>query len=432
MKSRITLFGAGNNCRGVIKFLGKENINMILDNDMMKWGRQIEDISIVSLSEFINCGMDDPILITVITGQNEIMSQLKEAGIKRIYYAPSIQFGFYKNTEDLINFLEMDKSVPVFFGNNPITDKITETLAKKGITYKILDCKEDDYFVLNRQEESANLITEQELSPEKRVFITDAKEHDLENVNYKVINIADEYKEKHLPEHRELARFKDIHKGKRCFLIGNGPSLLYSDLEKLRKNKEITFGVNRIYQSFDKTEWRPDYYIIVDSIVMEQDLQKIKNYDFPVVFIGNNYSEIREISCDNYFCFSRKANRYLEGCFSEDITNYIYGGSTVIFDAMQIAAYMGFSEIILLGVDMTDTKIGEKIPHFYDSDTESEKDLAKGNILNAMKAFSITRHAAQKRGIQILNATRGGNVEVLERVDFDRLFDENREENPNI
>lgn len=432
MKSRIALFGAGNNCRGVIKFLGKDNISVIIDNDMRKWGRQIEEIPVISLLEFINSGAFVPVLVTVTTRQNEIMCQLKKAGFLEIYYAPSIQFGFYRNTEELIRFLEMDKNTPVFFGNNPITDKIIEGLLKQGITYKILDCSEEDYPVLNRQAEAENLVTEESLLPQQKIFVTDAKEHNLENFSHEVVNITDIYEEKFLPRHNELEKFRDIHRGKRCFLIGNGPSLLYSDLEKLRKNKEISFGVNRIYQSFDKTEWRPDYYIIVDSIVMEQDFQKIKNYDFPVVFIGDNYSEIHEISHDNYFYFSRKANRYLEGCFSEDITNYVYGGSTVIFDAMQIAVYMGFSEIILLGVDMTDTKIGEKIPHFYDSDAESEKDLAKGNILNALKAFSIAKHAAQKRGIRIQNATRGGNVEVLERVDFDHLFEENREENPNI
>ena len=44
MKSQIVLFGAGNNCRGVIKFLGKENIYAIIDNDTRRWGTQMQEI----------------------------------------------------------------------------------------------------------------------------------------------------------------------------------------------------------------------------------------------------------------------------------------------------------------------------------------------------------------------------------------------------
>ena len=48
-------------------------------------------------------------------------------------------------------------------------------------------------------------------------------------------------------EGKKLARLKNIHTGKRCFIIGNGPSLTSSDLDKLRDNNEICFGFNRIF-----------------------------------------------------------------------------------------------------------------------------------------------------------------------------------------
>ena len=45
-----------------------------------------------------------------------------------------------------------------------------------------------------------------------------------------------------------LAALRDRHRGERCFILGNGPSLKRTDLSKLRN--ETTFGLNRIYLAF--------------------------------------------------------------------------------------------------------------------------------------------------------------------------------------
>ncbi len=47
---------------------------------------------------------------------------------------------------------------------------------------------------------------------------------------------------------RQLAALKDIHRGERCFIIGNGPSLKQTDLSRLKD--EFTFGMNRFYLMF--------------------------------------------------------------------------------------------------------------------------------------------------------------------------------------
>lgn len=57
-----------------------------------------------------------------------------------------------------------------------------------------------------------------------------------------------------------LALYKGKFTGKRCFLIGNGPSLRAEDLTRLHEAGEITFAFNRIYNIFDQTPWRPSFY----------------------------------------------------------------------------------------------------------------------------------------------------------------------------
>ena len=60
-----------------------------------------------------------------------------------------------------------------------------------------------------------------------------------------------------------MKQFKDLYQGKRCFIIGNGPSLKADDLDCLKN--EYTFAANRIYEILDKTDWRPWAYVVVDK-----------------------------------------------------------------------------------------------------------------------------------------------------------------------
>ncbi|HJD45240.1 MAG TPA: hypothetical protein H9909_00215, partial [Candidatus Mediterraneibacter norfolkensis] len=91
---------------------------------------------------------------------------------------------------------------------------------------------------------------------------------------------------------------KNKHKGERCFVIGNGPSLTAEDLELLKG--EITFAANRIYMLFDRTDWRPTYYFCADYVLYGTDHRKISEVDAKLRFVplerafvsGKVYNEI--------------------------------------------------------------------------------------------------------------------------------------------
>lgn len=51
---------------------------------------------------------------------------------------------------------------------------------------------------------------------------------------------------------KKLREIKNSHKGERCFVVANGPSLTSEDLEKIYQNNEYSFGMNRIYKMFDQ------------------------------------------------------------------------------------------------------------------------------------------------------------------------------------
>lgn len=229
-------------------------------------------------------------------------------------------------------------------------------------------------------------------------------------------------------KYNPLCLLKNKHKGKRCFIICTGPSLSIADLEKLKN--EYTFGMNNIFRLFDRTSWRPTYYGVIDPSVYKKlctdnAFAELKNVFIPDLFV----KQFENISLRQYNVFpmdyyelywSRLTKKPVR--FSSDISTLVYDVATVTYSLMQIAVYMGFEEIYLLGSDCDYS--GSK-QHFEEYGitviNNPEKDI--------MVAHTAARDYAEKHNIKIYNATRGGKLEIYPRVDFDSLFDDS--ENPN-
>ena len=227
-----------------------------------------------------------------------------------------------------------------------------------------------------------------------------------------------------------MRKYKNIHKGKRVFLIGNGPSLCIEDLNRLYKNEELCFGFNRIYRVYDKTRWRANYVGITD-IDMIRDCYTELGMIGGNIFLGdlffednftNDLANVETIHLE----FQEFYPNYPD--FSDDISRGIYWGYSVTYDiGLQVAAYMGFEKIYLLGMDhslvgsVADTR-NHFISNYY---KDSEKDKYNKRIFERDKLTKANEKAelySKTRGFRIYNATRGGELEIFERVDFDSLF----------
>jgi hypothetical protein len=220
---------------------------------------------------------------------------------------------------------------------------------------------------------------------------------------------------------------KGSKKGKRCFIIGNGPSLLIEDLNKLKN--EDTFAVNEIHKCFPKTTWRPTYYLIMDRY-SKSTPKEIREVKCKICFLGSYYWRHNKVLRKDAIClhqhFNINDNKYK---FSTDISKYIVNAPTVSYASMQVAAYLGYSEVYLLGFDHSysfefDIKgkvinTGQHNTHFY-KDEISEDIIA--NVWGMTKAYEAFRDYAKANNIVVRNATRGGKLNVFERVDFDSIF----------
>ena len=141
-----------------------------------------------------------------------------------------------------------------------------------------------------------------------------------------------------------LQSFKDKHKGQRCFIVCNGPSLNKIDFNLLKG--EITLGMNRIYLMKEQNGFEPTYLGCVDRdaqiLQFHEDLDKLT---IPCFFTFNER---------NYF--SKKKNQFfIKLCFSPkfqvDCSNRLGAGGTVTYSMLQLAFYMGFDEVYIIGKD---------------------------------------------------------------------------------
>jgi hypothetical protein len=157
------------------------------------------------------------------------------------------------------------------------------------------------------------------------------------------------------PQSRKaLSGLKNIGKGKVLVIVGNGPSVIESELEKLT-------GHSRIHiMSINKPEtrvWPSKYWLFCDHTQLKrhQDLwQSYKGTIFNTTAIKQkkkNSIQIRNLGGQG---------------FSNDMLNGFYLGRSSCFAAMQVALWMGYDHIYLFGVDMRSVRInGEMKTHYY-------------------------------------------------------------------
>jgi hypothetical protein len=224
----------------------------------------------------------------------------------------------------------------------------------------------------------------------------------------------------------ELRKLQGRHNGERCFIIGNGPSLRQTDLSLLRD--EVTFGMNRIYMLFDAMGFSTTYFVAINTLLIEQFAEDIKKLEMPrfitwrgrfwiaddpgVIFLDTDYTPPET--------------------FSADATGRIFEGSTVTYVALQLAYYLGFDEVVLIGVDhhfstqgpanVTVVSEGDDPDHFSPSYFGKGYRWQLPDLEASERAYRLALRAYQSAGRRVIDATVGGKLAVFPKVDYKNLF----------
>lgn len=281
-----------------------------------------------------------------------------------------------------------------------------------------------------------------------------------------------------------LYALKDKHKGMRCVIVGNGPSLAVRDLDKLKN--EITFASNRIFLAFSETEWRPTYYTMCDIVVARENVDIIKALPLFKVFAGSVRRYYHDDPRAVFVNFPRSEDEkntttdnksivrisgttvprepWLRGWVqrlglmpetdkeehirgvSDDISwpvswNLLRGaraGHSVMNLDLKIAYWMGIREVYVIGCDhnfqVPDTETGEtiynnkvivsqgEINHFHPEYRKRGEKWTIPQLDLIEEEFAYARSVYEADDRAIWNASRFSKLKVWEKVDFDTVF----------
>ncbi len=226
-----------------------------------------------------------------------------------------------------------------------------------------------------------------------------------------------------------LGEWKDRCRGQRAFIIGNGPSLNQTDLSKLRG--EFTFGLNRIFLMFPTLGFQTSCLVSVNDLVIEQSLSDITALSIPTFLSWRSHRFFPQSSAARVspmFLYTT----YESPIFQRDARRRMWEGATVTYVALQLAYFMGFQQVILIGVDHNFTSKGEAnktvVSQGDDPNHFSPAYFGKGfrwqlpDLDTSEIGYCMARKAYERDGRTVLDATIGGKLTVFPKAEYSSLF----------
>ncbi|MBE0617652.1 MAG: hypothetical protein IH608_06975 [Proteobacteria bacterium] len=194
-------------------------------------------------------------------------------------------------------------------------------------------------------------------------------------------------------------------------------------MDLARVNGYHVFGLNKIFLLFDRHPMNLSYHVAVNPLVIRQSVKPFASIRCPSFF---SYAAARGVLLP-------QKKQYLIATgggfgFQGNLLGLLPEGNTVTFVALQIAFFMGFSQVFLIGVDHSYSCAGspnEKqkldrvdVNHFDPSYFQNQKwqlpDLEASEL-----AYRIADFHYRRAGRRVYDATLDGKLDVFEKISFD-------------
>lgn len=223
-----------------------------------------------------------------------------------------------------------------------------------------------------------------------------------------------------------LRLIRDRHRGERCVIVANGPSLNRMDLGFLRR--EHVIGMNKIHLGISTFGFYPRYYVAINTKVVQQSASEIRALNC-VKFIGARAASDAGLA-EDALTYAIKTDATAR--FSTDLMHGLHEGWTVTHAALQVAFHLGFADVVLIGLDhryryqglpnQAQVMEGADPNHFTDryfgyGQTWDNPDLARSE-----ESYRFALAAFQQDGRQIRDATVDGACMVFPKADYKEVF----------
>jgi hypothetical protein len=235
--------------------------------------------------------------------------------------------------------------------------------------------------------------------------------------------------EQHQPMPSRLKTLHNRHQGETAVLVANGPSLNRMDLRVLRHATVI--GMNKIYLGLKRFGFYPRYYVAVNDKVLQQAAEPIKALNC-VKFLSHRCADfIAEDALTHHLDTTRPPAR-----FCADITHGLHAGWTVTHAALQIAYFLGFQKVVIIGMDHrfeysgapNEARVldGPDPNHFSPDYFGHGQSWDNPDLERSEESYRIARAEFESDGRRIFDATVDGACTIFEKADFTALFGASR------
>ena len=242
----------------------------------------------------------------------------------------------------------------------------------------------------------------------------------------------------------ELGLLKNAHQGETCVIVGNGPSLNLTDMHLI--SKFPYFAVNSFFLLEDKIERPPDFYVVEDTAVFKDNFEEIIKFEAALKLFPTMYKEkllsartAEELGNPLFFrmnqgFYGRRTGALGYPRFSQDASQRVFCGQSVTIINLQLAYWMGFSKVLLVGMDFSyqipaDAKVDGNLivsqsddpNHFDPRYFGAGKTWKDPKLSRVLQNYRLAKEVFEADGRQILNCTVGGALELFERSTLDEM-----------
>ena len=232
---------------------------------------------------------------------------------------------------------------------------------------------------------------------------------------------------------RQLLTHKDKYKGRRAFVIANGPSLNELDLHLLKD--EVTVACNGIFLKFDEMGFLPTYYTVEDRLVAEDRAEEINKMRGVTKLLPRDLSHhLKQDDETIYINFVRDYTKKIPG-FSDDFVRHVFWGGTVTYLSLQIAYFVGCREIYVIGLDHSYsipdkvevegnviTSHQDDVNHFHPDYFGKGYRWHKPRVDRMEVSYRKAKQFFDENNVLIFNASARTQLDVFPRTPFADLF----------
>lgn len=250
----------------------------------------------------------------------------------------------------------------------------------------------------------------------KLLFLTKAPRYKLDQITYRWTG-----------NREKLGEWKAKYKGKPLVIVGNGPSLNKTPLDKFSGIPAV--GMNKIDLLFKRVSWRPTVIVCTNNLVVKQHHGAMASHGISCLLSWKSRWFMPFKDRGDFIFFLNDATSE----FSEDFSDKVGAAGTVTYTALQLAAYVEANPIILLGVDHNfscsgkpndiQKREGEDANHFDPNYFAAGQYWGLPNLDKSELGYRVARRYFDERNIKIYDATVGGKLDVFEKISIEEALE---------